>query len=56
VVSVTLVDGKPQPPQDFVTGWLTPQGIYGRPVGVALDAQDRLVISDDRGYLFRVTK
>jgi glucose/arabinose dehydrogenase len=57
VVTVQVVDGKPQPPQDFATGWLTPQGeVLGRPVGVALGHDGSLFISDDRGYIFRVFK
>ena len=57
VVSIKLVEGKAQPPQDFVTGWLTAQGrVLGRPVGVAITAAGDLLISDDTGYVFRVTK
>ncbi len=56
VVTVKLVEGKAQPPQDFVTGWLTPQGqVLGRPVGVAT-APGGLFISDDHGYIFKVSK
>jgi len=55
VVSIAVTDGRPQPPRDFVTGWLTPQGgVLGRPVGVAATGRD-VLISDDRGFLFRVS-
>jgi len=34
--------------QDFVTGFVTPEGqVWGRPVGVAVAADGALMVSDD---------
>ncbi|MGF6722170.1 glucose/arabinose dehydrogenase [Paraburkholderia sp. GAS41] len=51
VVFVPFVDGKPAgAPEDFLTGFLTPDGsAVGRPVGVALDAHGALLVADDVG-------
>jgi glucose/arabinose dehydrogenase len=52
VVYVPFRDGRPSgPPQDVVTGFLTPDGAHskGRPVGVALDRAGALLIADDVG-------
>jgi len=51
VVFVPFVDGKPTGvPEDFLTGFLTPDGhAVGRPVGVALDARGALLVADDVG-------
>jgi glucose/arabinose dehydrogenase len=51
VVFVPFADGKPSgPPQDFLNGFLSPEGnAYGRPVGVALDARGALLVADDVG-------
>ena len=52
VVYVPFRDGRPDgsPPQDVVTGFLTPDGrAKGRPVGVALDRTGALLIADDVG-------
>ena len=51
VVFVPFVDGKPVGhPEDFLTGFLTPDGhAVGRPVGVALDGRGALLVADDVG-------
>jgi len=52
VVYIPFSDGRPTgaPPQDVVTGFLTPDGrAKGRPVGVALDHSGALLIADDIG-------
>jgi glucose/arabinose dehydrogenase len=52
VVYVPFREGRPSgPPQDVVTGFLTPGGGHsrGRPVGVALDRKGALLIADDVG-------
>jgi glucose/arabinose dehydrogenase len=51
VVFVPFADGKPVGlPEDFLTGFLTPDGhATGRPVGVALDAHGALLVADDVG-------
>lgn len=56
VVAVRFEDGRPVAAEDFVTGWLTTSyRVLGRPVGVAVAADGSLYISDDTGYLFRVS-
>jgi glucose/arabinose dehydrogenase len=51
VVYVPFRDRRPSgPPQDVVTGFLTPDGkAKGRPVGLALDRTGALLIADDVG-------
>jgi len=58
VVYVPFAGGKPSgPAQDFLTGFLSPDGhAYGRPVGVAVDSRGALLVADDVGNLvWRVT-
>jgi glucose/arabinose dehydrogenase len=58
VVYVAFRNGRPSgPPQDVVTGFLTPDGkARGRPVGLALDRTGALLIADDVGdVVWRVT-
>jgi glucose/arabinose dehydrogenase len=41
---------------DLVTGWLTSQGAWGRPVDAAVDLQGNLLISDDgSGTIYKLT-
>ncbi len=50
-------DGSFEPPVDFVTGFLGPDGgtLRGRPVGLAVGPDGALYVSDDRGgYVYRV--
>jgi glucose/arabinose dehydrogenase len=51
VVFVPFANGRPAgPPQDFLTGFLSPDGkAWGRPVGVALDRGGALLVADDVG-------
>lgn len=51
VVFVPFVNGRPAgPPQDVLTGFLSPDGkAWGRPVGVALDRRGALLVADDVG-------
>jgi glucose/arabinose dehydrogenase len=51
VVFVPFANGKPAgAPEDFLTGFLTPDGhAVGRPVGVTLDAHGALLVADDVG-------
>ncbi|MDB5860280.1 MAG: L-sorbosone dehydrogenase, partial [Ramlibacter sp.] len=51
VVFVPFANGKPgDAPADFLTGFVSPEGkAWGRPVGVALDAQGALLVADDVG-------
>jgi glucose/arabinose dehydrogenase len=58
VIFVPFANGKPAgPPQDILTGFLSPQGdAYGRPVGVALDQAGALLVADDVGNtVWRIT-
>jgi glucose/arabinose dehydrogenase len=50
VVRVRVRDGRPVGAEDFVTGWLTPDGrVWGRPVDVKVGADGALYVSDDGG-------
>ncbi|MEK7554466.1 MAG: PQQ-dependent sugar dehydrogenase [Patescibacteria group bacterium] len=41
--------------EDFVTGWLTPQGALGRPVDVVFGPDHNLYVSDDKvGVVYRI--
>lgn len=53
VVYVPFQEGKPSgPPQDVVTGFISPDGkTRGRPVGVALDRTGALLVADDVGNI-----
>lgn len=51
--------GKPQKPQDFLTGFTNPDSdkeVYGRPVGVTVHNDGSLLVNDDdSGVLWRVS-
>jgi glucose/arabinose dehydrogenase len=51
VVFVPFANGRPAgPPQDFLTGFVSPDGnAWGRPVGVAQDRTGALLVADDVG-------
>jgi glucose/arabinose dehydrogenase len=56
VVFVPMTNGKPEPIQDFLTGFLatngtggTPIKTWGRPVGVTVARDGALLVSDDAG-------
>ena len=60
VIRVPVVNGQPQPPEDFITGWFTggraPADAWGRPVDVKTAPDGALFISDDEaGAVYRVT-
>ena len=41
--------------EDFITGWLTPQGALGRPVDILITPEGVIYISDDKaGVVYRV--
>ena len=41
--------------EDFITGWLTPQGALGRPVDILITDDGEIFISDDKaGVVYRV--
>lgn len=52
VVFVPFENGKPGAPEDFLTGFiadLSKSKVYGRPVGVAVQADGSLLVADDAG-------
>ena len=51
VIFVPFEDGMPSgPPEDILTGFLSADDeAYGRPVGVAIDAEGALLVADDVG-------
>lgn len=58
VVFVPFQDGRPQPPEDFLTGFIADEAaskVYGRPVGIAVLPDGSLLINDDdAGIVWRV--
>ncbi|SFW54618.1 hypothetical protein SAMN02927921_02248 [Sinomicrobium oceani] len=58
VVFIPFHEGFPQPPEDFLTGFIADEGndeVYGRPVGVTVTpAGDLLVNDDEGGIIWRV--
>ena len=41
--------------EDFITGWLTPQGALGRPVGILIEPDGVMYVSDDKaGVIYKV--
>lgn len=56
VVRIHFQHGEPQSIEPFVTGFIAPEGEYGRPCGNAVAADGSLLFSDDRnGVLYRVS-
>lgn len=52
VVFIPFENGKPQPPEDFLTGFIANEeasDVYGRPVGVTVTPQGDLLVNDDAG-------
>jgi glucose/arabinose dehydrogenase len=55
VVRVHFDHGQPVSSSDFITGWLTPGGAWGRPVDVTSGPDGALYVSDDRaGLVYRI--
>jgi glucose/arabinose dehydrogenase len=57
VIRVPFIDGKPQPPQDFLAGLAVPgeQKWRGRPVGVTVGPEGSLYVTDDtNGSVYRI--
>lgn len=56
VLRLRFKDGQPSGFEPFVTGFLTPEGQYGRPCGNAVAADGSLLFTDDRnGVIYRVS-
>jgi len=59
VMFVPFENGKPQPPEDFLTGFIADGEageVHGRPVGVAVAPDGSLLVNDDdSGIIWRVT-
>jgi glucose/arabinose dehydrogenase len=56
LVRVHFEEGRPVAVSDLVTGWLTPQGAWGRPVDVITGPDGALYVSDDRaGMIYRLS-
>ena len=60
VVFVPFENGKPQQPQDFLTGFIANEEdskVYGRPVGITVSTDGSLLVNDDdAGIVWRVSK
>ncbi len=58
VMFVPFGNGKPEKPQDFLTGFIADEEageVYGRPVGVTIAPDGSLLVNDDdSGILWRV--
>lgn len=60
VVFIPFENGKPQPPTDFLTGFIANEAdseVYGRPVGVTVATDGSLLVNDDdAGIIWKVSK
>lgn len=58
VVRLRFMSGQPTGFEDFITGWLSEDGLtsYGRPTGLAFHTDGSMLISDDHnGVIYRVS-
>ena len=59
VVFIPFKNGKPQPPEDFLTGFIADEEkseVHGRPVGVAITPDGSLLVNDDTaGIIWKVS-
>ena len=56
VVRVRFENGKPTKFEPFLSGFLSSEGQFGRPVGLAMARDGSLLIGDDtNGIIYRVT-
>jgi len=56
VVRVRMRDGRPVGIEDFATGWLAGDRVWGRPVDVSVGPDGALYVSDDHaGLIYRIT-
>jgi glucose/arabinose dehydrogenase len=57
VIRIPFRDGMPGEPQDFITGWASPETPIwiGRPLDIQLAPDGTLFVTDDaNGFLYRV--
>lgn len=55
VVRILMKDGRPVGFEDFVSGWLRNDVVFGRPAGLAVGADGALYVSDDnKGFIYRI--
>ena len=55
VVRVRMRDGRPAAIEDFATGWLVGDRVWGRPVDVSVGPEGALYVSDDyAGSIYRI--
>jgi glucose/arabinose dehydrogenase len=56
VVRVRMRDGRPAAAEDFATGWLVGDRVWGRPVDASVGPDGALYVSDDyAGLIYRIT-
>lgn len=59
VVFIPFINGKPQPAEDFLTGFIADEEkseVYGRPVGVTVTPDGSLLVNDDTaGIIWKVS-
>lgn len=56
ITLVRLKNGKPVSYETFAEGWLTKEGVWGRPVDIHVMPDGALLVSDDKaGVIYRIT-
>ena len=59
IVFIPFKNGKPQPPEDFLTGFIADEAkseVHSRPVGVTVTPDGSLLVNDDTaGIIWKVS-
>ena len=59
MVFIPFKNGKPQPAEDFLTGFIANDGeneVYGRPVGTTVGPDGSLLVNDDdSGIIWKIS-